>query len=72
MLRSPVWNVFRRRSSEPVWSAQQTFETIRAEFADFAWGGHVNLLNFRNSGLGVRLESRLLKMQGIKLNKNFP
>lgn len=71
-LRSPVWNVFRRRSSEAVWSAEQTFKTITKAFGEFRWGGSINLLNFRNSGTGIRLESRLLTMQGIKPNKNFP
>jgi hypothetical protein len=71
-LRSPVWNVFRRRSSEEAWSARQTFDTIKGEFPDFSWRGPVNLLNFPKSGTGVRLEARLLKMQGIKPKKDFP
>lgn len=73
MLRSPAWGgVFRSRVAGEAWSARQTFDTLRSEFADFSWGGPISLLNFPTSGRGVRLESRLLKMQGIKPKKSFP
>jgi len=72
MLRSPAWNAFRNRNSGEAWSARQTFEIIKNEFTDFSWDGPINLPNFRASGTEARLESCLLKMQGIKPKKDFP
>ena len=73
MLRSPAWGgVFRSRISGEAWSARQTFETVKREFVEFSWVGPINLLNFPKSGSALRLETRLLKMQGIKPKKSFP
>jgi hypothetical protein len=72
MLKSNEWQVFRPHSPSVCWPPEQIFETIKREFVDFAWGGPVNLPNFPSSGLGVRLESRLAKMQGVKPKKQYP
>ncbi len=71
-LASPRWNVFRPQSPADCWPPQRIFETVKREFAEFPWGGCVNLLNFRKSGTGLRLESCLAKMQGIKPKQHFP
>lgn len=73
MLRSRAWGgAFRSRISGEAWSSRQTFETIKNEVTEFSWRGPVNLLNFRKSGTGDRLDSCLLKMQGIKPKKHYP
>jgi hypothetical protein len=71
-LASRQWSVFRtRQPGASRWTPEQTFETIKREFAEFPWGGPT-LLNFRNSGTCLRLESCLTKMRGIKRKKDFP
>lgn len=72
VLKSNEWQVFRPQSPSVCWPADRIFQTIKQEFTDFAWGGPVTLLNFPASGLGVRLESRLAKMQGLKPKKQYP
>jgi hypothetical protein len=72
VLKSSEWQVFRPQSPENCWSPQQIFETIKAEFTDFGWSGPVDLLNFPKSGSGLRLESRLAKMKGIKRKSHYP
>jgi|SRR5271157_4855718 len=72
-LASPRWNVFRSpQSGASRWPPQKAFDTINREFAEFSWRGPVNLLNFPKSGTGLRLESCLAKMQGIKQKKGYP
>src|SRR5271157_1459898 len=73
MLRSPAWGgVFRSRISGEAWSARQTFEAVKREFVEFSWVGPINLPNFPKSGSALRLETSLLKTQGIKPKKSFP
>ena len=74
-LSSQSWGAFRspvKGLRSQCWSTQQTFETIKREFAEFSWRGPVNLLNFPTSGTGLRLESCLTKMKGIKPKKDYP
>ncbi|HEX3436151.1 MAG TPA: hypothetical protein VHT24_05225 [Pseudacidobacterium sp.] len=72
-LKGPGWQVFRSRQSDvSYWSSQQVFETIKREFAEYSWGGSVNLSNFQQSGDFARLKSSLDKMQGIKQKKGYP
>lgn len=71
-LASPQWNVFRPHSPAECWPAERIFETIRREFARFAWGGPVNLLNFQKSVTRTQLESCLEKLRGLKPKKHYP
>jgi hypothetical protein len=72
-LRGPNWQVFRPSSPErDCWSPRRIFETIKHEFAEFSWGGPVNLLTFPRSGTRPLLESCLAKMVGIKPKKGYP
>ena len=67
-----TWHALRPHSREACWPARQIFETIKHEFGEFRVGGSVNLLNFQKSGNGLRIESCLLKMQGIKPHQGYP
>ena len=66
------WQVFRPYNRAECWPPPQIFETIKREFPEFSWRGHVNLLNFLKGGTRLRLESCLAKMQGIKPHKGYP
>ncbi|MGA3315453.1 MAG: hypothetical protein ABSC64_03330 [Candidatus Korobacteraceae bacterium] len=71
-LASPHWGVFRPCSPADCWPPQKIFETIKREFSEFSRSGTVNLLNFSKSGTGLRLQSCLAKMQGIKPKRGYP
>jgi hypothetical protein len=64
--------VFRPCSPADCWPPQKIFETIKREFHDFSSRGPVSLLNFPTSGTGLRLETCLAKMNGIKPKKGYP
>jgi len=66
------WHAFRPHSREVCWSPQQIFETIKHEFTEFARSSPTNLLNFQKTGNGLRLESCLLKLGGIKPHQGYP
>ena len=71
-LASRQWNVFRPCSPADCWPPQKIFATIKREFQEFSPRCPVNLLNFPTSGKGLRLESCLARMNGIKPKKGFP
>ncbi len=64
--------MFRPCSRADCWPPQEIFETIKREFHDFSSRGPVSLLNFPTSGTGLRLETRLAKVNGIKPKKGYP
>src|SRR5271165_1978487 len=39
------WQVFRGACMSACWSSRETFDRIRKEFCEFAWGGPVSLLS---------------------------
>ena len=61
-----------RKSSGPHWSAQKTFEVIKAEFSGFAWGDPVTLSRFHTDGNHAALLSGLEKMKGLKAMASYP
>ena len=72
-LKGPNWQVFRsNKKNVDYWKSRQVFEAIKREFPEFSWRGFVNLLNFPQSGTGLRMESGLAKMRAIKPNKHYP
>jgi hypothetical protein len=72
-LKGPNWQVFRSsKKNVNYWKSRQVFEAIRREFSEFSWRGSVNLLNFPQSGTGLRMESGLASMRAIKPNKHYP
>lgn len=64
------WRVWRGGSRGM--SARQIFDILKNEFTEFSWRGPINLLNFPKSGTGLRLETCLAKLQGIKRKRGFP
>jgi hypothetical protein len=66
------WNVFRPRSRAECWPPQQIFDTIKREFAEFSRDGAINLVNYFKSGTDPRLKASLMRMRGIKPNKDYP
>jgi hypothetical protein len=66
------FQIFRPQSPADCWPPPQIFETIKREFPEFSWRRTLNLSNFPKSGTGLRLESWLSKMQGIKPKKQYP
>ena len=66
------WQWYRPSSLGACWTAQQIFETIRTEFAEFAWDGPVFLPNLMGSGKVESLLVSFLKMRKIKPNTDFP
>ena len=66
------WQWYRPSSLGACWTPQEIFETIRTEFAEFAWGGPVVLSNLAGSGKGEALLASLLTMKEIKPNTDYP
>lgn len=74
-LASPRWNVFRHpRKGAHRWSPSEVFDTIKREFAEFQWGGVINLVTFQEgqAELHDRLKSRLRTMREIKEKAGYP
>ncbi len=57
------WGIGRNASGR-LWTAEETFEFLKAEFSNLPWGGPVNLLNFEN--IQTSLLSSLEKMSSFK------
>jgi len=55
-----------RNSAGPLWTAEKTFQALRGDFSQFAWGGATSLLNFRKSGAEATLPPLLEKMRPLK------
>jgi hypothetical protein len=45
--RAGGWGIG-RNAAGPLWTAEQTFQNLKAGLKDFSWGGPVDLLNFRS------------------------
>jgi hypothetical protein len=43
--RAGGWGIG-RNAAGPLWTAEQTFQNLKAGLSDFSWGGSVDLLNF--------------------------
>jgi hypothetical protein len=74
-LASRRWNVFRSSlAGARHWLPRQVFDTIKREFAEFQWGGAINLLTFQKgpAELHDRLKSCLRTMTGIKEKSGYP
>lgn len=67
-----TWHALRPHGRRECWPPRQIFETIKREFSGFGSRGFLDLLNLRNREYGPRLESCLLKMQGMKPHQGFP
>ena len=65
------WGVA-RNASGPLWSAEKTFQTIKAGLSNFSWDGTVTLTNFHNSSIHATLVSSLEKMRSFKPVTNWP
>jgi len=61
--RAGGWGIA-RNASGPLWTAEKTFEFLKAEFSNLPWGGPVNLINFQN--IQTTLLSSLEKMKSFK------
>ncbi|HME35543.1 MAG TPA: hypothetical protein VKF84_09925 [Candidatus Sulfotelmatobacter sp.] len=66
------WQVFRGACMSACWSSRETFDRIRKEFCEFAWGGPVSLLSLAGRGKEETLLSRLESVRGIKPNAGYP
>ena len=55
-----------RNASGPLWTAEETFQFLKAEFSNFLWGGPVNLFNFRSGSTQATLLSSIEKMKSFK------
>jgi hypothetical protein len=54
-----------RNAGGPLWSSEKTFEVLKTDFTQFAWGGGITLLNVR-SGSEAALMPLLEKMRQLK------
>jgi hypothetical protein len=74
-LASPRWNVFRHpRRGARRWSPEQVFFAIKEHFAEFQWGGAINLVTFQkdDAELHDRLKLHLRTMKEIKEMAGYP
>jgi hypothetical protein len=67
----PNWNVWRSRNTAPHAGPREIFETIKTNFAEYSWGGKLNLTSFGKPE-AARLQSRLETMRYIKPNLGYP
>lgn len=65
------WGVA-RNAQRPLWTADKAFETIRREFAGFAWGGSLTLANIRTSDTKGPLLSSINALKDIKPITGYP
>lgn len=65
------WSIA-RNAAGPLWSAEKTFQIIKAEFSNFSWDGAVTLMNIHNSRIHATLVSSLEKMRDFKPVANWP
>jgi hypothetical protein len=61
-----------RNASGPLWTADKTFQTLKAEFSGYCWGSPITLLNFRTSSTQSGLLTNLEKMRHFKPVANWP
>jgi hypothetical protein len=66
---SSYWQIWRPLSPSQCWPPEKIFETIKREFATFAWDGSVTLANFNKDGNRQSLLSCLYKIATIKISK---
>ena len=69
--RAGGWGIA-RNAAGPLWPAERTFETLRDDFHQFAWGGSVTLLNFGKSKVEATLLPLLEKMRTLKPVSDWP
>jgi hypothetical protein len=61
-----------RNAAGPLWTAEQTFQNLKAGLSGFSWGGPVDLLNFRNGNGQSGLLPSLERMRGLKPVADWP
>ena len=61
-----------RNASGPLWSPEQTFQTIKVEFLKFSWSGSVTLLSLHEPSTLTVLVSSLEKMRSFKPVADWP
>jgi hypothetical protein len=69
--RAGGWGIG-RNAAGALWTAEQTFQNVKAGLSDFRWGGAVDLLNFRNASTRSNLLPSLERMRGLKPMAGWP
>jgi hypothetical protein len=67
--RAGGWGIG-RNATGPLWTAEQTFQNVKAGVSDFRWGGSVDLLNFRNAS--IQFLPSLERMRSLKPMAGWP
>ncbi len=69
--RAGGWGIG-RNAAGPLWTAEQTFQNLKAGLADFSWGGPVDLLNFRSGSSQSSILPTLERMRSLKPVADWP
>jgi hypothetical protein len=69
--RAGGWGIG-RNAAGPLWTAEQTFQNLKAGLSSFSWGGPVSLINFRNGNSQSSLLPCLDRMRGLKPAADWP
>jgi len=69
--RAGGWGIG-RNAATPLWTAEETFKNLKAGFADFSWGGSIDLLNFRNGSSPSKILPSLERMRSLKPMAGWP
>ncbi len=69
--RTGGWGIG-RNAAGPLWTAEQTFQNLKAGLADFPWGGPVNLLNFGSGSSQSSILLALELMRSLKPVADWP
>jgi hypothetical protein len=66
------FRVFRSSAQVIFWPPRKLYDTLKAEFADCAWGGPLSLPTYSTSQAHAAMMLKLKAMEGLKSNKGYP